>query len=394
MPEPPVIELPRTLESRLSAGHAWIYRDHVPPGVSAPSGTWFRVRAGRFNGFGLWDASSPIAIRIYSRKCVPDSAWILGKVKAAHELRAGLRARGVSGYRWINGEGDGLPGLVVDCYGAFAVVATYADSVEALLPGVVAALADVRRPHGVVRLCTNAAAESDRGERLELLFGRMPPERLVVEEYGVRLLAELRVAQKTGLYLDQRENRHRLGAEAGGVRVLNLFCYTGAFSLHALRGGAASVVQVDASERALAAARENFALNGVAAPEHEFVCEDAFEYLKSAAGLGRRFDCVIVDPPSFARSRSQRNEALHAYRRLFALAIRVTEPGGVLAASSCTAQVTPAEFLTVLGESAARVRRTLQTFHEAGHALDHPILAGHPEGRYLKFVMSRVLPYD
>lgn len=394
MPAPPLIELPQTLEPRLRAGHPWVYRDHLPCGLSAPSGTWFHVRAGRFSGFGLWDASSPIAIRIYSRQRVPDADWLLQKLRLADGLRAPLRERGVTAYRWVNGEGDGLPGLVVDRYGPFAVVATYADSVGVLLPEVATALRAVRQLDGVVRLRGGASAESAGGDRFELLFGCSPPEQLVVEEHGVRLYAELGVGQKTGLYLDQRENRRWLGGEVRGARVLNLFCYTGAFSLHALRGGAKSVAQVDASAAALSAARRNLALNGLDTAAHESVCADAFDYLGAVGGRGERFDCVIVDPPSFARSRAQRKQALDAYRRLFSLSMRVTRPGGILAAASCTAQVSHADFLAVLGQSAGRARRALQTFHDAGHALDHPIVAGHQEGRYLKFVASRVLSED
>jgi 23S rRNA (cytosine1962-C5)-methyltransferase len=386
----PRLDLPASLEAPLVAGHPWIYRDRVPHGVRAPSGTWFEVVAGRFRGHALWDSDSNIALRVFSRRGRPDGAWFAERVRDAFALRAPLREAGISGFRLINGEGDGLPGLVVDWYAGYAVLSTYPRSVEALVPDVVRGLVEHAAPAGVVRRSTGAP-ERPGSRDLALLAGRLPPADLAIEEHGVLLRVDPRAGQKTGLFLDQRENRRFIAGLARGARVLNLFSYTGGFSLHALAGGAAHITQVDSAAAALQAARDNYALNHRDPDPHQFVVEDAFAYLQHQTKSRRHFDVVIVDPPSLARSKAQRGAALSRYRRLFADALRVTAPGGILAGASCTSQISLLDFHTVLAEAASRAHRRLQIIHDAGQPLDHPVLAGHPEGRYLKFVVARAL---
>jgi 23S rRNA (cytosine1962-C5)-methyltransferase len=202
------------------------------------------------------------------------------------------------------------------------------------------------------------------------------------------------MARRLGLFLDHRDNRRFVGEHASGRSVLNLFAYTGAFSLHALRGGARRATNVDVAADALVAARENYRLNGFGVEESDFVVADAFEYLekrRSGSGSGGDgFDLVICDPPSFANSRAQLDAARQAYVKLNALAMQAARPGGWLATASCTAQVTPAMFGELVAEAAGRARRRLQVVHEAGHAIDHPVSAGHAEGRYLKFLVGKL----
>jgi 23S rRNA (cytosine1962-C5)-methyltransferase len=378
------LELARSLQSALASGHPWVYRDHVPRDFRAPAGTWIRLRAGRWHGYALWDPESAIALRVYSSTQLPDAEWVKRRVREAWELRADVR-RETDAFRWLFGEGDGLPGITVDVYGGFAVVVTYAAGVDVLVPWVVEALRAVTALDGVVRRVRPGAERS----RVQVLSGREPPERIVVSEYGVKMGVDLRHGQKTGLFLDHRENRRFVGEHAHGQRVLNLFAYTGAFSLYALRGGARRVTNVDISADALGAAGDNYRLNGFDVEEDDFVAVDAFEYLESRRG-GEGFELVICDPPSMANSRAQLDAARRAYVRLNALAMDAVAPGGWLATASCTAQVTPAAFREVIAEAAARVRRRVQFVHEAGHAIDHPVSAGHAEGRYLKFVVGRV----
>lgn len=385
---PPVIELPAALASSLAGGHPWIYRDHVPRGFHAPSGAWVNVRSGRFSAWALWDAESPIALRVFSRReKMPDAAWVEARVRSALGLREALRVTEVaSAYRLVNGEGDGLPGVVVDRYAGFAVVVADSPALEPLVPWVAAGLSRVADLSGVVRKVRGKEA----GDRLELLSGRMPPRDLVVEEHGIRFHARLHEGQKTALFLDQRENRHTVESLAAGRRVLNLFGYTGGFSVYAARGGASNVVTVDVAENAIADARENFRLNGFDPDVHDFVAADVFEYLHGAAERRERFDLVVCDPPSFARSRAHRDKAIQAYARVNAAGLSVTENGGLYAASSCTTQVSPEAFREALALAARKAGKTFQIVHEAGHAPDHPIAVGHPEGRYLKFVVGRV----
>jgi 23S rRNA (cytosine1962-C5)-methyltransferase len=364
-----------------------VYRDHVRNPPDAPAGTWVEVRAGSVSAYALWDPGSPLALRIFSHDAVPDERLIVERVREAMELR---RITGVvdraTAYRWIYGEGDRLPGIVVDRYGAFAVIATDGAAAETLVPWVVAGLRSVTPLTGILRKVRGATDD----ERIDVLFGRAPPRDLVVEENGLRFRANLWEGQKTGLFLDQRDNRRIIESLSSGRRVLNLFGYTGAFSLYAARGGASHVTTVDVAGGALRDAAENFRLNALDPDAHAFLAVDAFDYLGECAARRERFDLVVSDPPSFARNRAHRDRASKAYAKLHAAAIRVTEPGGLYAASSCTSQVDADAFRDTLAAAARATRRSLQIVHDAGHAADHPVLPAHPEGRYLKFVVVRV----
>ncbi len=386
---PKTIELPRSLQSTLAAGHPWVYRDHVPPGVDAPTGTWVEVHAGKFTGYALWDADSAVALRIFSQRSMPDSKWFETRVRDAWQLRAPLRDGSTDAYRWINGEGDGLPGVVVDLYGGYAVLATYSESLETVVQPVVDALRAVSDLAGICRRTQRSQKGDDRG--LQCSWGRSPPSQLIVQEHGVRMRAGLHEGQKTGLFLDHRENRRYVGSLAAGRSLLNLFSYTGGFSLHAALGGATTVTSVDVAPATAAVARDNFALNGLDPENHEFVVADAFEYLERQRANRARFDIVVTDPPSFAHGRSQVEAAIKAYTRLGRLALGLVAPGGWYVAASCTAQVSPAAFQDALRDAARRAGRRLQMVHEAGQPLDHPVMAHHPEGRYLKLVAGRVL---
>jgi 23S rRNA (cytosine1962-C5)-methyltransferase len=384
----PSIELPANLSEQLALGHPWIYRNHVPPGLDLPSGSWVQIRAGRTEAYALWDRDSPIALRVFSRKTAPDAAFFRARVAEALALRAPLRATATTAFRLLYGEGDGLPGLTVDVYDRYAVVVTYADSVEALLPDVIRALREQLELDGILRRQRGAAEAS---ERTVLLEGREPPRPLLVTEHGVRFLADLYSGQKTGLFLDHRENRAYVRGVARDKRVLNLFAYTGGFSVAAALGGAKSVSSVDIAPGSIAAARENFRENGLAEAEHEAVVGDVFAYLETARQAGKRFDLVVCDPPSFASSQSKQYAALRAYVRLNALGLSLVERGGLYAAASCTAQVSPEAFRHTLAQAAERAQVRLQIIHDIGQPADHPIFVGHPEGRYLKFVVARVL---
>lgn len=402
----PEILVDPTLKGRLAQGHPWIYRNHVRDGARLRSGEWVKIRCGGLTAYGLWDATSAIAVRVFSRSAPPDVAWVRERVWEAWEGRAALRDDGAApttAYRWIYGEGDGLPGLVVDRYGDYAVVQTYAESLQALVPLIGPALrACDPELRGVVLRerpgDDDPASGEDRGEageggahRLRTLFGEAPPAELVVQEHGLYFQADLYRGQKTGLFLDQRENRLAVEGLAGGRSVLNCFAYTGAFSLYALRGGAAEVVSVDLGKGLAEAAAANLALNRLDAARHSFVTEDCFALLDAYAKAGRRFQLIILDPPSFARQKSSLHGALRAYTRLNGLALRCLEPGGLLVSASCTSQVGPEQFRGVLADAAAQSQLRLQIIHEAGQPADHPVPAGFPEGRYLKFVVARAL---
>ena len=383
----PTVAAPKELMPSLAGGHAWVYRDQLPRGFSARTGQWVRVQAGRFQGFGLWDEDSPIAVRVYSKSAIPDADWVRDRVARAWDLRAPLRDDGgTNAFRWIFGEGDGLPGIVVDYYAGFAVVTTASASVEPVLSWLFPALLEVAELKGV----------SLRSERaLHLVSGKKPSRNLIVLESGLKLRADLEAGQKTGLFLDHRENREWLRPLCAGKRVLNLYSYTGAFSLAALAGGATHVTSVDASQPALDAARENVRINGWDVEGQAFVKNDVVDFLRAPLEeKAERFDVVVCDPPSFAKNKSQRHKAERAYVKVNELGMRATKPGGLYVAASCTSQVGPEAFRRLLGEAAGKARCRFQITHEAGHALDHPVMAGHLESRYLKFVAGRVLTVD
>ena len=375
------LELPASLKPRLESGHPWVYRNHVRGVSGLSSGTWLRVQSGGFSAYGLWDAQGAIAIRVFSRRGVPDAGWVASRVADAWAVRAPVRAGGTSGYRWIYGESDGLPGIVVDLYGEFAFVQTYAESVEELIPWVAEALHAHTRLQGIVWKSVGGKPRS--------FWGRLPRD-LTVEEHGLLFHAELFAGQKTGLYFDQRENRLALASWCQGRTVLDCFCYVGGFSLYAVRGGAAAVTACDASAGAIDAAQGNFLLNGYEPTEHSFIVRDGFELLEGLAREGCRFDVVVLDPPSFARDRQSRHAAERAYVRLNELAMGCVEPGGILASASCTSQVSPQAFREALAEAGRRAGKRLLILHEAGQPVDHPVPAHFPEARYLKFLVCRV----
>lgn len=380
------------IRGKLAQGHPWIYRNHVREGQELRSGQWVRVRAGSLVAYGLWDAQSAIAVRIFSSKAVPDRAWFAERVWEAWELRAGLRQSGTTtAYRWIYGEGDGIPGIVVDRYGDYAVIQSYAESLKVVIPMIVPALRACDHELRGILLREREEHEGEGALHTRILWGEAPPEGLVVQEHGLYVQANLYHGQKTGLFLDQRENRHTVETLAGGCSVLNCFAYTGAFSLYALRGGAAQVVSADIGRGLAEAAAANLALNQFDGSRHSFVTEDCFTLLERYSRMAQRFQVIILDPPSFARQKSSMHAALRAYTRLNALAMGCIEPGGLLISASCTSQVSPEQFRGMLADAASQRELRLQIIHEAGQPVDHPVPVGFPEGRYLKFVVARAL---
>lgn len=373
------LNLGRELEKAVASGHPWVYRDSLPR-HDLRTGDWVRVEAGRAVGFGTYDQEGAIGVRLFSRHAVPDRAWFAERVQEALELRSSLEETDTDTYRLLYGEGDGLPGLVVDRYGRFAVAKIYSEGVRSALPQVITELAGKLNLRGV-------SERTDAG--LESLYGQLPPPEVTVNENGLRLLANLYEGQKTGLFLDQRDNRATVQRISGGRRVLNLFSYNGGFSVAALAGGALGVVSVDQAEPALRDAHRTVELNGFEPGLHESVNADVFDYL--AAPAERSFELVVCDPPSLAHAKRSRHAALRAYRRLNRGSFERVAAGGYLATSSCTAQVSPEEFRRVVAEAAGEAGVRAQIVHEAGQPLDHPVPAHFPEGRYLKFLVLRVL---
>lgn len=395
----PTLRLPETLAAPLASGHPWLYRDALRIRHEPNDGAWVRVEAGRAVGIGLWSREGAIAVRLFRVApqggpiAPPDAAWVQALMaRALHQRHQfGLGDADTDTYRLIHGEGDGFPGLTIDRYGRYAVVKSYLSAYT--LPGteaaslhdqVIAAIGRSLKLKGIV-----AAPQGDMP--LAVRFGEAPPPELSVRENGLTFLANLYHGQKTGLFLDQRENRSLVRRYARGRRVANLFSYSGAFSIYALAGGAAQALDVDVASAALSDASRHAALNGFAAQHATLTLDllsDPVAALQHPEIAGS--DLLVLDPPSLARNKGQRHAALRAYRRLNAAALRALPPGGLLATASCTAQVGVEAFRKVVAEAALEAEVEVRIVHEAGHAPDHPVPLAFPEGRYLKFLLLRV----
>lgn len=391
---PPSILIADRLAEHVRRGHPWLYRDVLPPGAfPARTGDIVEVRSkeNKVLGRALFDAESPIALRLLTTRPSEgvDRALILRRVAQAWSLRhATLDLSLTTGFRVVHGEGDRLPGVVVDRYAGFLVVKLDTPAWLPHLPLLVEALQEVIQPQGIYLKGVLHAEESVSGARV--LAGEAPPDEIVIFESGIKLAVDVIRGQKTGFFLDQRDNRAVILRCAHGRNVLNLFSYTGGFSLAAACGGATRVTSVDIARGAVEGARRNLGLNGFDPEQHGLVVADAFDYLTDCATHARQFDLVIVDPPSFAPSERVVKRALHAYTRLNTRAIRQVTPGGLLAASSCSSHVSLEDFVQSLRESAAEARRIVRVLEVRTEPADHPVPLHFPEGKYLKFVLAVV----
>jgi 23S rRNA (cytosine1962-C5)-methyltransferase len=342
---------------------------------------------GKFVARGLYDAKSAIAVRVVTldRNQALDASLIRSRVALALRARRGtIDAATTTAFRWLNGEGDFLPGVVVDVYGTVAILRLDGDAVRVWRDWVVAAVVDVGRTLGITHVY-----ERSRGGRGEALHGGEPPSPIEIREHDVRFSVDIMKGQKTGFFLDQRENRRAIRAFAGGVDVVNLFGYTGGFSVNAALAGAHRVTTVDVAAPALVDARANFTLNGIDPTLHGFDAEDAFDWLERARTQQRRFGLVITDPPSFAPSEKALQKALTAYRDLHQRALAVVDEGGIFVAASCSSHVTMDAFIGTLRDAADKTRRPLRLLEVRGQPADHPTTPAFPEGRYLKCVICR-----
>lgn len=378
------------LKDRLAQGHPWIYRDKLPHNLRFETGEWLRVKCGGWTGFGLWDNKGPIAVRLFSQRYLPDPPWFKERIQAAWDLRESLRQQNCTAYRWLFGEGDGLPGITVDLYGDYAVVQTYMEGATNLLDWVVRALREIAPLKGILWRTKHQEGAENQDSKTQLLWGKEPKGDITVKEHGLLFQVNLQTGQKTGLFLDHRENRKFVGEISRNKTVLNCFSYTGAFSLYALRGGASHVTNVDVGKQLAEVANINVRLNQFDQAAHTFVTADCFDVLNRYAEENQTFDLVILDPPTFAKNKQNRFAAIRAYTKLNAIALKCVAPNGILVSASCTSQVSPEAFKEMLASAAAASNRRIQIIHEAGQPVDHPVPAAFPEGRYLKFVVGKI----
>jgi 23S rRNA (cytosine1962-C5)-methyltransferase len=362
---------------------------------------------GRFVARGYYDPQSHIAVRVLTL----DPAEAIGphfwrrRVAQAVALRRAYAPFSDSAVtdcvRLVHGEGDELPGVVSDLYGKIAVLKLYSAGLAPHRAHIVDAL------RGEVELSSvygrdeesvpsteedETALEDDSGfsrpPRGQVLWGEEPPDPVVVRENGVALAVDVRAGQKTGFFLDQRENRFALRRYASGVRrALNCFSYTGGFSLALALGGAREIVSVDRDASALRLARKNFELNGLDPSPHGFEAADVHDYLRASKSAA--FDLIVLDPPAYAKTQKAVPAALDGYASLHRAALGALAPGGILATASCSARVTPEQFAAAIREAAVKTRTELSLLEERRQPPDHPIRLSFPEGRYLKFLVLR-----
>jgi 23S rRNA (cytosine1962-C5)-methyltransferase len=349
---------------------------------------------GRFVARGLWNSASRLRVRLYTFAAevqLDDALW-RARLESAVALRRslGLDAR-EGAARLVNSEGDDLSGLVVDRYGDYLAVQVTALAMARRLDTLADTLMDLVTPRGILLRGADRGLAKLEGLQLpdRLLRGAAPDGPIFVREYGLTFGVDLTEGQKTGYYLDQRDNRQAAARYARGRRVLDMFCYSGGFAVAcAVSGGARSVLAVDGSSRAAALARANADMNGAATVAVETA--DAFEKLDALRNGGERFGMVILDPPKFARSRATAEDALRAYHRINRVGVDLLEPGGILVTCSCSGSVSRDQFLEMLGGVAQRAGRSLQFLECRGAAPDHPVSASCLEGEYLKCVIARV----
>jgi 23S rRNA (cytosine1962-C5)-methyltransferase len=420
------VVLQKDLARALHGGHPWVYREALrPPERAVADGEMVLVvtRAGRPVGRGFWSDAGPIAVRMLTTDARDDiAALVPARLRVALERRrALLGGADTDAFRWVHGEADLLPGVHLDVYGAHASARFDGAGAErfylerlpelggtalpqalleagaAVAPPLPLASVIARGGRGNADLDVDVDVDEGSDRQARALAGTLPRGEIEVKENGLRLGVDLVRGQKGGLFLDQRDNRQRVRALAGGKRVLNLYGYTGGFSVYAAAGGAAHTTTVDVARAAIAAAHRNFTRNGLPAaePAAAFVVEDVFAFLtrearKRQSARAARWEMVICDPPSFAPSRRAVPRALGAYRRLHRLCAAVLAPGGMLLAASCSSHVGEAAFLTTIEAGCRDAGRRFRLRAVHGAAPDHPVLAAFPEGHYLKLALGSV----
>jgi 23S rRNA (cytosine1962-C5)-methyltransferase len=372
--------------TRLRAGHPWIFRTDVrhEPG-DRPGLVRVEDERGRGLGTALYSPASEIRVRWLAPDGVDvDAAWWREMVRRALARREGIDA---TAFRVVHAEGDGLPSLIVDRFGDHAVAQLLSAGLEAVRGDVVDAIRDVLAPKGLLLRHDAPVRERERLPRgIEPAFGEVPLA-IEVREAAVRYVAAPWTGQKTGAFLDQRENRLLVGRLATG-RCLDIFAYHGGFALHLAKGGAGEVTAVESSPEALRHVDEAAALNGVAIRGIE---ANAFDWLRAEADGGERFGVIVLDPPAFAKDKSALERALAGYKELNLRAMRMLAPGGWLFTCSCSHHVHRGDFFAMLGEAAQDAGRRIQLVEMRGAGADHPELLTVPETGYLKGALLRAL---
>ncbi|HCX20796.1 MAG: RlmI/RlmK family 23S rRNA methyltransferase [Flammeovirgaceae bacterium] len=374
----------RSLERR----HPWVFSGALNLQEQIADGELVRVtnKKGRFLGIGHFQNAS-IAVRIISfeDRAIDHSFWVetISDAKATR-ARLSLPNESTDIYRLVHGEGDQLTGLIIDVYGNTAVIQPHSQGMYLQAKEISEALKEVLGDS--LKTCILKHPSHVKDDSAEVLFGETK-EIYLAKEWGVTFQLDLLYGQKTGFFVDQRENRRRLGEYSKGKKVLNTFCYNGGFSLCALNAGAEKVVSIDVSKSAIEQTKENLKLNGYDPEVHECIAMDTFDYMQQNE---QDFDVIVLDPPAFAKHMSARHNALKGYTRLNAMALRQIKPGGILFTFSCSQVVDKTLFYNAIVAAAIQAGRTVKVLERLSQPGDHPVSIFHPEGEYLKGLILEV----
>jgi 23S rRNA (cytosine1962-C5)-methyltransferase len=387
------IELARGLGRHLRAGHPWVFRKALEQVPRIPAGSVVDLTEnGKFVARGYFDPHSAIAVRVLTRDPREniDADFITRRVRQAlAERKSLIDLTDTDSFRLLHGEGDGLPGVVADLYAGYVVLKLYSAGLtpyrHLIVEAFKAALPDLKGILGRDEVARDDVEEDEGRGSGRMLYGQPAPDLIAIKERGATFLVDAWKGQKTGFFLDQRENRFLIRRLAKDRDVLNCFCFSGGFSVNAALGGARSVFSVDLDSEAIALARENFTRNGLPAEKHDFLAADVFKIIQSFKEEGRKFDLIILDPPAFAKSQKAVEAAIDGYASLNRQALGLLKPGGLLATASCSARVSPNDFLGAVREAAFKAGVDLALVEERYQPPDHPVRLQFPEGKYLKF---------
>jgi 23S rRNA (cytosine1962-C5)-methyltransferase len=379
-------------DATVRGGNPWIFSRAIerlePSTIPAGSPVEVHDASGALIGLGYFNPATTIAVRMLAWDDTPSIAELVGhRLKDALALRELVVGDDSDCYRLINGEGDGLAGVVIDRYGDALVVQLLTAGAERMRDELVGQLRELLHPGAILERSSGAVRKNEGLEDREGLLAGDAITEIEVSENGNLVVVDLEQGQKTGYFLDQRQNRALLGKLARGAKVLDAYCYAGGFALAALSGGAQRAVAVDTSARAIEWARRNLELNGHGGTA-ELIRADAAEYLR---GTKERFDVIALDPPALARSRNDADRAGHLYVELNALAIRALAPGGRLMTFSCSTHFHGADFARAVAIAQTKAKRNLRILAHLGPAPDHPVLLGHGEGGYLSGLLLQDL---
>lgn len=380
-------------ERPVLSGHPWIFSGAIEKTEGDPEAAGVadvRDRRGNWLARGLYNPKSQIRVRLLTwEKETIDQSFFSRRLSQALAIRKAYLPSSTNAYRVVNGEGDFLPGVIVDRYGEFLVCQFFTAGNDAFKEAILASLAALIPAKGIFeRSEGRVRGEEGLEPALGVLAGEAPPESIEIKENGLRFLVDVRRGQKTGFFLDQRDNRSLLNSVARDRRILNCFAYTGAFSVYALGGGAKEVVSLESSRPALDLARQNLELNGMPASDDTLFKADAFAYLKECR---LSYDIVVLDPPSLAHKRSDVAAAAGGYKFLNLYAFRRIASGGLLFTFCCSQHLSSDLFQKVVFGAAVDAGRKVTILKTLGHPFDHPVSLHHPEGEYLKGLVLNIL---